>query len=238
LIVGAIGAALLGLVGCGGDKTGGPIGSPDVVVSRSPDVTLAAHSAEIFITAPTANARGPVDLVSRDGRLALSAPAYPKPADLLIVAGRGYVKGPTDPNYLPVGGPLPAVLPAGDPWAAIDLVRGTVHILSNGGGEVDGASTIGYTLTVDPQQAIDTTPAPRQDALRAVLAGRTMMFKMDVWIDSQLRLRRIEVPADFRFSSLTPPTRIDGATVATDVDFVTFGVAVPAVAVPAVTRPN
>ena len=62
------------------------------------------------------------------------------------------------------------------------------------------------------------------------------MFQMEVWIDSQLRLRRIEVPADFGFKSVTPPTRVDGATIATDIDFVTFGVPVPRVTPP--TTPN
>ncbi len=222
----------MGLVGCGGDKSGGPIGAPGDIVGRSPDVTLAARTAQILITAPTANARGVVDLSAHNARLAVLAVGDPKAADLLVVAGHGYVKGAADASYSALGGPLPRVLLGADPWADIDLVRGTVHILSNGGGEVQGASTIGYTITVDPQQAIDTTPAARRDALRAVLAGRTALFTMDIWVDSQIRLRRIEVPADFSFKTTTPPTRVDGATIATDVDFVTFGVPAPAVTAP------
>jgi hypothetical protein len=232
LLVGAIVAALLGLVSCGGDKTGGPLGAPEVVVGRAPDVTLAAGTAEIIITAPTANARGTIDLGTRNGRLAVLAPGYPKAVDLLVVDDRGYLKAPSESSYTPLSGSVPQVLPNGDPWAEIDLVRGTVHILSDGGGEVDGASTIGYTLTVDPQQAVETTPAPRQAALRAMLGARTAMFQMQVWIDSQLRLRRIEVAADFGFNSVTPPTRVDGATIATDVDFVTFGVPAPVATLP------
>jgi len=232
LVVGALAAALLGLVGCGGDKSGGPVGAPEVVVGRAPDATLAAGTAEIIITAPTANARGAIDLASRNGRLAVLAPGYPKPVDLLIVDDRGYVKAPAESSYTPLAGSVPPVLPSGDPWADVDLVRGTVHILSDGGGEVDGASTIGYTINIDPQQAIETTPPSRQAALRALLGGRTAMFQMTVWIDSQLRLRRIEVAADFSFRSVTPPTRVDGATIATDVDFVTFGVTAPAATLP------
>lgn len=226
LFIGAIGVALLGFAGCGGDKSGGPVGAPEDIVGRAPDTTLATGTAEIYVTSPTAEARGAVDLRSRDGRLAVTAQGHPKPADLVVVGGTGYIKAVADTVYSPLAGALPAVLEGGDPWADIDLVRGTVHILSNGGGEVEGASTIGYTLTVDPQQAIETTPPARQDALRAVLQGRTAMFKMDVWIDSQFRLRRIEVPTDFSFKSVTPPTRVDGATIASDVDFVTFGVPV------------
>jgi hypothetical protein len=231
-LIGALGGALLGLVSCGGDKTGGPVGAPEEVVGRAPDTTLAARSAEIFITAPSANARGVIDLAARDGRLAVLAPGHPKPADLLIVGGVGLVKGVSDPGYAALATAVPAVLPGGDPWAAIDLIRGTVHILSNGGSAIEGASTIGYTITVDPQQAIDTTPASRQDALRSALGGRRAMFNMEVWIDSHFHLRRIEVPADLTFKSTTPPTRVDGATIATDIDFVTFGVPVPDVTAP------
>ncbi len=232
LVLGALLAALGGLAGCGGDKSGGPIGAPDIVVGKAPDVTLAAGTARVIITAPTANAQGVIDLNAHDGRLALLAPGYPKAVDLVIVGGQGSVKAPTVPRYTALGTAVPKVLPSGDPWADIDLVRGTVHILSNGGGEVDGASTIGYTLTVDPQQAIETTPPARRDAVRAVLGGRRALFQMDVWIDSRLRLRRIEVPADFSFRAVTPPTRVDGATIATDVDFASFGVPAPAVTVP------
>jgi hypothetical protein len=228
---------LLGLASCGGDKTGGPLGAPEDVVGRAPDVTLAARTAEIFITAPSANARGVIDLAARDGRLAVLAPGHPVAADLLVVGGAGYVKGASESAYSSLGTSLPQVLPGGDPWAAIDLIRGTVHILSNGGSAIEGASTIGYTITVDPQQAIDTTPTLRQPAVRAALGGRTAMFKMEVWIDSALHLRRIEVPADFSFKSTTPPTRVDGATIATDIDFVTFGVPAPAVSPPANLNP-
>jgi hypothetical protein len=236
-LIGLLAAALLGLASCGGDKSGGPVGAPEDVVGRSPDATLAARTAEVFITAPSANARGVIDLAGRDGRLAVLAPGHPVAADLLIVDGAGYVKAASDPGYSSLGTSLPQVLPGGDPWAAIDLIRGTVHILSNGGGAIEGASTIGYTITVDPQQAIDTTPAARQAAVRAALGGRTAMFKMEVWIDSLLHLRRIEVPVDFSFKSTTPPTRVDGATIATDIDFVTFGVPAPGVTPPTNLNP-
>jgi hypothetical protein len=224
--IGALAVALLGLSSCGGDKSGGPVGAPEDIVGRAPDTTLAAGTAQIYITSPTAEAKGVIDLRSRDGRLSLSARGHPVPADVLISGGHGYVKAAADSGYAPLAAAVPQVLQGGDPWADIDLIRGTVHILSNAGGEVEGVSTIGYTLTVDPQQAIETTPSARQDAVRAVLSGRTAMFQMEVWIDSQFRLRRIEVPTDFSFKSVTPPTRVDGATIASDVDFVTFGVPV------------
>lgn len=192
--------------GCGGDRSGGPAGRPEDVVGRAPDVTLSAGTARIRINSPSATATGVIDFASRSGGLRVVAPGLPRPVNVAIANGNG----------------VPPALVGGDPFANIDLVRGVVHILSDGGAEVDGASTIRYTLTIDPQQAITVTPPARQAELQATLQGRTAMFMMDVWVDSKLLLRRVEVPTDLR--ALTPPTRVDRLPIATDVDFLAFGV--------------
>jgi hypothetical protein len=180
-----------------------------------------------------AKAVGTIDLTSHDGRLLISAPGYPNGVDLVISGGTGYYRTPPGSTYTKLPSALPTILPNADPWADLDLVRGTVHILSDGGAEIAGVSTIGYTLTIDPQQAIETTPVARQAALTALLAGRTTLFLIQVWIDSRYRIRSIEVAADFNdFRGETPPTRIDGETIASDVDFVSFGVSVPPVTAP------
>jgi hypothetical protein len=194
------------IAGCGGDRSGGPAGRPEDVVGRAPDVTLSARTARIRINSPTAAASGVVDFAARSGRLKVAAPGLTKAVNVVISDGDG----------------LPPALVGGDPFANVDLVRGTVHILSDGGAEVDGASTIRYTLTIDPQQAIEVTPPARQPEIRAVLQGRTAMFPMDVWIDSKLLIRRVEVPTDLK--ATTPVTRVDRLPIATDVDFLSFGV--------------
>jgi hypothetical protein len=119
---------------------------------------------------------------------------------------------------------VPNVLTGGDPFANLDLLRGTVHILSDGGAEVDGASTIRYTLRIDPTRALAATPPDRQADLRRVLQGRAAVFTMDVWVDSAGRARRLEVPTDLR--ATTPLTRVDRLPIATDVDYAAFGVTV------------
>lgn len=222
------------LVGaCGGDKSGGPTGAPEDVVTHAPDVTLAAGTARIRINSPTAAATGVVDLQAQSGRLTVSATGVPKPADLVISAGTGYVQQAAGSGYIKLAGAVPEVLRGGDPFANLDLLRGTVHILSDGGGEVDGASTIRYTLTIDPQQAISTTPPARQAELRAVLQNRTAFFMADVWIDSTLHIRRVEVPTDL--TPTTPSTRPDRLPIASDVDYLAFGVPVGPIAAPAMT---
>jgi hypothetical protein len=215
---------------CGGDKSGGPSGAPADVVGRAPAVTRAARTAQITINAPTAAAKGLIDFEARTGRLTVTATGVAAPAELLVTGGTGYLVTTAPSGVTRLDAAIPEVLRGGDPWADLDLMGGTVHILSDGGGEVEGASTIGYTLTIDPQQAIDTAPPTRQRELRAVLQGRTALFPMAVWIDSRLLIRRIEVPTDLR--PLTPVTSSDRAPVAADVDFVAFGAPVGPISPP------
>jgi hypothetical protein len=225
-----VAAALIAAGGCGGDRSGGPLGRPEDIVTQAPDRTLAARTATVVINAPAAAARGVVDLVARTGRLRVTDVTSAQPADVITVAGRSYAKRASDPGWTVIAATLPESLTGGDPFANLDLVRGTVHILSDGGAEVDGASTIRYTLTIDPQQAVSTTPPDRQAALRAALQGRTALFMMDVWIDSELLIRRVEVATDLR--PTTPSTRDDRLPIATDVDYISFGVAVAPIQAP------
>jgi hypothetical protein len=239
LFIGVSVPALLTLPACGGaQNSGGPVGTPESVVTRAPDTTLAAGTAQVAISSPTADATGAINFNTRDGRLAVSCCGQAKPSvDLVVVGGAGYAESVGDRAYAPLPAAVPEILAGGDPWADIDLVRGTVHILSNGGNEIAGVSTISYTLTIDPQQAIETTPPARQAALRSLLGGRSALFQIIVWIDSQFRLRSLEVPTEFAFAKVTPPTRVDGEYIASTVDFVSFGVAVPPVTVPATSVP-
>jgi hypothetical protein len=237
-LVAVAAVALLVAAGCGGDHSGGPSAAPEDVVTRAPDITLSAGTAQIRIDAPEAHALGTVDLGARSGHLTVSATPPSTPADLLISGGDGYFRQPDATGYVSFRGAVPAPLQGGDPFADLDLIRGTVHILSDGGEEANGASTIRYTLTIDPAQAVSTTPAPRQAALRALLSGRTADFQIDVWIDSKLQVRRVQVPVDLK--SLTPATQVEWdkrLPVATDVSYLAFGVPVPPV-VPPTTIPR
>jgi hypothetical protein len=235
-------------VACGGAP--GPVGDNTTIVTRAPDATLAAGSAQVVIDGPNAAASGVVDLGSGNSDLTLAvAPGY---ETAQLTSGRIRTVGDTVFFQAPAekGHPNPAwqrdptgMLPGltstgmrfGDPVAALDLLRGTQHILSDGGGEVRGASTARYTLDIDPAQAIETTPPARQAGLKALLGGRTDLFQVDVWIDGKDRVRRIEVPTDLTHK--TPATRPDFLPIADTVDFATFGPPV-SITAPTISAPN
>ncbi len=226
---------------CGGAS--GPVGDPTTIVTHAPDTTLAAGSAQIEVDGPNAVTKGAVDLGSGDADYTVTiAPGYERlgqtgqESGRLITAGgavyfqpaaaAGSSKGAPPPAWqrLPAGTPpglASTVMRWGDPIAAIDLLRGTQHILSDGGQEVRGASTARYTLQIDPSQAIEATPPARQPALKALLGGRTDFFNVDVWIDSKDRVRRVQVPTDLTHK--TPATRPDFLPIADTVDFIAFG---------------
>lgn len=242
-------AALLAVtVACGTTETAGPLGSPQAIIGSAPDITLGQGPATVVIDSPHAKATGTVDLPAHSAELRVQINGDPD-ASVEIVNGVGYAKTSPTSAWAMLPGVLPLsalvnpglastqagsdnVLPSSDPWADIDLIRGTTHILSDGGGEVQGVSTIGYTLTVDPAKAIGATPADRQPALQALLAGRTTPFMIGVSIDSAYRIRQIEVGASMSFTGETPPTRVDGATIGSDIDFVSFGATMPPLTVP------
>jgi hypothetical protein len=225
-------ALVLTLSGCGGDRSGGPTGRPDEVVGQAADRTLAAGTAQVKIASPQGDAAGIVDFQARSGRLTVHEPRQRQAVSVLIAAGAGYLNRGSGWQGLPAV--VPDSLLGGDPFANLDLLRGAVHILSDGGAEIDGASTIRYTLTIDPERALAATPPDRRSDVRRILQGRRTGFTMDVWVDSLGRARRVQVPTDIQ--ATTPVTRVDRLPVATDVDYVAFGVTVGDISVPAGAR--
>jgi hypothetical protein len=220
------------------------------IVTKAPDASLSAVSAQIEVDGPNAETIGVVDLGSGNSDYTVTiAPGYENFAQIGQMSGQwrtvgGAVyfqpapnpdakKGAPSPPWerLRTGAPpglANTVMKYGDPIAAIDLLRGTQHILSDGGAEVRGVSTARYTLQIDPTQAIEATPPARQPALKALLGGRTDFFNVDVWIDGQDRVRRVQVPIDL--TDKTPATRPDFMPIADTVDFITFGAPVAEVA--------
>jgi hypothetical protein len=102
-----------------------------------------------------------------------------------------------------------------DPYLAIDLVEGRTHVETYGGAEVRGASAFRYDLDVSPAKALALAPPARKAPIAALarMMRRPTIF-VDVWVDEQGRLVRIQLPSD-------PNETRPGYTGGKLVDFVT-----------------
>lgn len=84
-----------------------------------------------------------------------------------------------------------------DPRSVVDLVRGAIAAESYGGAAVRGVSTFRYEAVVNVERAVAETPPDRRAAMAdfARLVG-SPAFYVDVWIDDDGRLRRVQVPRE------------------------------------------
>jgi hypothetical protein len=223
-VVGITALSLLSLPACGGDRSGGPKGQPAAIVGNAPDVTVAAATAQVIVDAPAASGSGPADL--HDGRINLDVVRAPASEKGTVVRTADGVFQRFNGGWQKVAGPLlPDPLTAGDPLLGINLIRGVVKVLSDGGAQVRSASTFRYTATISPEQAKEAAPPEAKALVDAYLGQRSADFPLDVWIDSQGRIRRLQVPTKLRGDG-PPTTRSDFAPVSVTVDFVTFGLPV------------
>lgn len=153
---------------CKGGGDAGPVGKPETVIARAPDVTLATKSAHVETAGPETTGTGRVDFAAG--------------ADTLKIAGRNTTNPPFGITA---------------PMAVIDLLRGVTKVRAYGGAEVQGDGTKRYEVDIDLSKAITATPAgPRRDALH-VLDGRLgpgNKLWADVFVDKQLRIRRVLIP--------------------------------------------
>ena len=105
---------------------------------------------------------------------------------------------------------------------ALDLLRGTTAAKPYGGQGVRGVSTLRYDVTIDVTRAVATTPSGRRQALGALAPteGQKATFEVDVWIDVEGRVRRVQRAVD---PTADPPVTVRGGTAAViTVDIHTF----------------
>ena len=219
---------------CGGDRSGGPKGTPSEIVGNAPQRTIEAGTAHVVISGAKASATGVMDL----GRGVAELDVTPD-RRIVLAGGSAYVtkKGANGPwAQQDALAAFPPTLEAADPFVAIDLIRGVTKIDPWGGGEVRGASAFRYRVDIDVRKAAAAAPAERVALLNRVAdeAGAGVM-RGDVFVDSAGRIRRVQLPAELRTG--TPPTRVDGEMIAVTVDFGDFGTTAP-VTVPAGVRPG
>lgn len=177
---------------CGG-ATERPRGEPLAVVRAAPDRTFAAGSARVEAAAPDANSAGVV--------------RFTGPSPSLALTGRGASKGYPELAH---------------PRAVVDLVRGALDVESYGGVAIRGTSTFRYEAVVNVERAVATTPPERRgdmEAFAAMLGASA--FYVDVWIDDQGRLRRVQLPVEK--TTLRPGSRDRRQPELLTVDFFAFG---------------
>ena len=222
-------AMVVGVAGAACGRTT-PTGSPTEVVGAAPDATVAAGPAQVTIDRLNLRAEGVVDLARGAARLTVTdaTARAAAPVEVLAVGERAWTRpvGTTDwtPSDPEAAGllSLPGGLRSGDPRTAVDLVRGASRIDVFGGLQVQSTSTVRYDVFSDPMaasQAASPAAAPRLAAL-ALAVSHTI--RVDVYVDADRRIRRVEVPEDLR--SATPVTRPDTKRVSATIDFIAFGV--------------
>ena len=167
----SLAATLLSVAACGAERTGGARGTPAAVVDAAPERTLAAGAASFESSAPGAQRSGRVDFDAPPGRSTTAGPG-------------GGAAGDAYPEL-------------SEPRAMVDLVRGAVAVESYGGAAVRGASTFRYEAVINVERAVAETPAPRRAEVEAFAARlRSAAFYVDLWVDQDGRLRRIQVPVE------------------------------------------
>ncbi len=118
----------------------------------------------------------------------------------LLSAGgdTGWVRlDPQDLRGTPVEASGLATLPLQDPSLNLALLRGATDDVTEVGEEdIDGESVTRYEVMVDAAAAAGQADAATGETIRA-LGGDGQLLPMDVWIDDQDRIRRLEHRGDF-----------------------------------------
>jgi len=200
------------------------------VVAAAPDATVTAGPAQVTITRYGLHAEGVVDLARSAARLTVTDSAAPgaTPIEVLAVGERVWSRPvgarpwiQADPEASGLLS-LPGGLRSGDPRVAVDLVRGASRVTVFGGLQVQATSTVRYDVYSDPLAA-SRVAGPAAASRLAVLAGQVSHpVRVDVYVDVDRRIRRLEVPEDLL--SATPVTRSDSNRISATIDFVKFGI--------------
>ncbi len=248
-VVGA--AALIGAVlavGVSGGGGSGPtrITSPQPLLSAAA-ATEAARSADVSLVltvgTTVTNVQGSADLSTGNADVTADLPAGLGTAEVLSVGQVAYVRLPPGMQSIFGGKPwvkadLPMVeglagaqigvpgLGSGFQFSGIlDWLRGVSGQVTAVGSEtIHGDATTHYRAEVDLAKAAASAPAARQSELQqaAIAAGQTI--PVDIWLDSEGRLRQMTVSFDPAKAHLPAGAALDspGVVVAT-VDLWNFG---------------
>ena len=100
-----------------------------------------------------------------------------------------------------------------DPTSGLRLLRGADSVVNVGTEQVRGVTTTHYRLVVSLDKAIANAPADQRDALTKLATLYTIhTFPVDVWLDGQGRVRRLQQIVDTSTLRLPPAATAGGAS--------------------------
>jgi hypothetical protein len=103
-----------------------------------------------------------------------------------------------------------------DPGGTLDALRGVGDVERVGTETLRGVETTHYTATIDPQKALDETPAELRDKVQKGLDELGGPVPVDVWIDGDGQTRKIAMDVDAKAGRVS--TNIEYYDFGTDVD--------------------
>ena len=217
----------IALSSCGGSSNT-PRGNPGDIVRSATDRTIAAGVANIVVSAGDGLLEAKVDLESGrgTGRVRSVDVGGAEGRQVTIDYAAAYIAGaPSIVGEAEAASISPLLLTApgaqpGNPLVALDLLRGAVNVVSYGGVSVRGTATFRYELDIDPKRAISRAPPDRRESLQATSSRLAKRIPADVWIDSNGRVRRLQLGVDLR--AHTTSTDQKGVPLVTVIDFVGF----------------
>lgn len=246
VLFGAVLAVAVAVSGaCGSDRSGGPHGSPTDVVLRGIDRTQALGRARLQIgIGEVAAGTGEVVWDQSGARVALhlhlvraaaAANGQATREEVVIVGPNAYVEAAATGHQwihgtsaelsrrLDASAPeLASVLARPAAGLDLDSLRGATSVLSYGGAEVRGASTLRYTVRISPAQAAQAASGPAASDLAPLVDGQAASYPTDVWIDAGRRILRIQLPRDPR-ATVTTLSEDSVAFGVTTIDLLDFG---------------
>jgi hypothetical protein len=157
---------------------------------------------------------------------------FPPALGAALPPGKSWVKVDLASAGKSVGAAGLSQAQAGDPSQTLDYLRGvTGNVARVGTDEIRGTHTTHYRTTVDLKKAAEQSPTARDRINSTIKLLGSSAQPLDVWIDAQGRVRRINYTVDLSKSKATTPS-IPGSATFT-LDLFDFGVPVQATVPPA-----
>jgi hypothetical protein len=207
-------ALVLALASCGGSGGGNAAKPTNAIEAAALKTSQAGSVRADFTISSSSGVSGTGSGVFNSGKdrsgqltLNITADGQQVPVDTVLVGDTIYLRSPLITQRLPGGKPwvkldlqkaanvdLSALLSANPtPGGALAYLQGASAIKKLGSARVQGVPTTHYRVVVDLQQAADRASGDDRRALeQAIKAAGTATLPVEVWVDSQGYVRKLE----------------------------------------------